>query len=648
MSPAAAASAVPTRSQVQNWDTTALDDATQRWRGAAAAAETAFEQHRQNIASPGGTDWEGDAKDAALERVAADLGVVRRQGDVQRHAADVAARGSEDIAAARRAVLDAIAEAEADDFLVGEDLSVTDTREFDPMTAAARATAAAEHTEYIRWRAEQLVATDALVGQQLQAEALELQGIQFDGEGRDESIQIVDHKTDADGADSAQRPKTWQDMLRPPGSPTGEAPNGEANEAAEGVGGAPSSSLDDMLVPGKTTDPAQPANLDDALDEVAGQPVPAAAAAPRLNPAKVDKFKDLARKLMQQDGVPADQIEQRLDDMIAAAQQPLLPHTPSPQAPLPEPGFGEGFGDAWRSLEDTVHRLTGQEGVESFREAWKDLGTGLFETAKDPYATATRVVIAEAEAARGNPEYWLGGKTFDAAAAAATLPFGGEAALARGALDDAVRPGIPQEVIDTARAGQDPAQLPTPERHLPTTGNNYGLPPNAGDHHIAPTTDVSDHQAPIGPSLPQSIEDIHRWLPEINHGQGMDPFDPERAVNCGQCALAVDQRLTGIAPDASAGLGTLSIPEMEAATGLRQVPATPEQIEQFLSSQGPGAHTVVGVDRGNGFAGHWFNAYFDGTRVYAVDGQTGQIVGWPPDMDLPNGPVIAWDMGVPK
>ena len=398
---------MPTRSQVQSWDTTALDDATQRWRGAAAAAETAFEQHRQNIASPGGTDWEGDAKDAALDRVAADLGVVRRQGDVQRHAADVAARGGEDISAARGAVLDAIAEAEADDFLVGEDLSVTDTREFDPMTAAARATAAAEHAEYIRWRAEQLVATDALVGQQLQAQALELQGIQFDGEGRDESIQLVDHKTDAGGPDSDQRPQTWQDMLRPTGTSTGEAAYGGTNKAAEGVGGAPSSPLDDMLVPGKTTDREQPANLDDALDDVAGQPVPAAAAAPRLDPAKVDKFKDLARKLMQQDGIPADQIEQRLDDMIAAAQQPLSPHTPSPEAPLPKSGFGEGFGDAWRSMEDTVHRLTGQEGVESFREAWKDPGTGLFETAKDPYGTATRVVIDEAEAARGNPEYWM-------------------------------------------------------------------------------------------------------------------------------------------------------------------------------------------------------------------------------------------------
>lgn len=373
MSPAAATpSAGPTRSEIQSWDTTALDDATLRWRGAAEASEAAFEQHRQNIATPGGTEWEGEAKDAALNRVTAYLGVARLQGDVQRAAA-AAARGSEDIAGARRVVLDAIAEAEADDFRVGEDLSVTDTREFDLATAAARATAAAEHAEYIRWRAEQLVATDALVGQQLQATAAELDGIRFEGESRDESIQLVDHKTDAE---SGQRPKTWQDLLRPPGASGDEAPN-DAGDTAAGAGEAAPSPLVEMLVPGKTTDPQQPATLDDALDEVAGQPAPAAAA-PRLDPVKVEKFKDLARKLMQQDGVPADQIEQRLDDIAAAAQKPLLPSTLSPDAPLPKPGFGEGFGDAWRSMEDAVHRLTGQQGVESFRDAWKDLGTDLF------------------------------------------------------------------------------------------------------------------------------------------------------------------------------------------------------------------------------------------------------------------------------
>ena len=69
--------------------------------------------------------------------------------------------------------------------------------------------------------------------------------------------------------------------------------------------------------------------------------------------------------------------------------------------------LGEGFGDAWRNTEDTVHRLTGQQGAESFRAAWKDLGTSLFETAKDHYGTATRVVIDEAEAARRNPKFWM-------------------------------------------------------------------------------------------------------------------------------------------------------------------------------------------------------------------------------------------------
>lgn len=117
-----------------------------------------------------------------------------------------------------------------------------------------------------------------------------------------------------------------------------------------------------------------------------------------------------------------------------------------------------------------------------------------------------------------------------------------------------------------------------------------------------------------------TVDDIRQWLPEINHGPGMDPFDPARAVNCGQCALAVDQRLAGIIPDASAGLGTLSIPELEAATGLRQVPATPSQIEQYLIDQGADAHTVVGVDRA-GAPGHWFNAYYDGTRSTRLMGK---------------------------
>ncbi|MGE2734442.1 hypothetical protein [Mycolicibacterium vaccae] len=106
-------------------------------------------------------------------------------------------------------MLDAIAEAETDGFQMSEDLSVVDGREFDPGSAAARAVAAAEHAEYILWRAEQLIATDALVGAQLQLKSVELQGIRFDGEAvsRDDSVRLVDHQTGGEihqhNADSA-------------------------------------------------------------------------------------------------------------------------------------------------------------------------------------------------------------------------------------------------------------------------------------------------------------------------------------------------------------------------------------------------------------------------------------------------------------
>ena len=280
MSPAAAPAAVPSRSDVEAWDSSDLDSAATRWRAAADVLESAFEQHRQNILTPGGTTWEGDAKDAALDRVTADTSVVRLQGDVHREAADIGTRGSEDIQGARGQVLEAIAEAEQDDFSVGDDLSVTDNRAFDVETAAARATAATEHAEFIRWRAEQLVATDALVGQQLQAKASELERIRFEGDSDgnepDPTVRLVDNKTEVEGSrtESPERVEpgsppeesagTWQDMLTPGG--TAETTDGA--DAAE-------SPLEALLGEERATEGQQPSNMDEALSEVAGQPVAA-------------------------------------------------------------------------------------------------------------------------------------------------------------------------------------------------------------------------------------------------------------------------------------------------------------------------------------------------------------------------------------
>lgn len=199
MSPAAAGAgdALPTRSEIGAWSTTDLANAATSWRQAAAESESAFDEHRQNIASPGGTTWEGDAKDAALNRVTADIGVVDRHGGVLREAAGIAEDGVTDIGAAKREAIAAINAAEADGFRVGEDLSVTDTRAYDEATAAARVTAAVEHAEDIRWNAERLVQADAHVGQRLESKAADLEGIRFDGEGDSGSpghVQLVDNR----------------------------------------------------------------------------------------------------------------------------------------------------------------------------------------------------------------------------------------------------------------------------------------------------------------------------------------------------------------------------------------------------------------------------------------------------------------------
>ncbi|WP_421876478.1 WXG100 family type VII secretion target [Mycolicibacterium wolinskyi] len=204
------AAGLPSRSEIENWDTDDLTNAAASWRASATESENVFEQHRQNIASPGGTTWEGNAKDAALDRVTADVAVVRTQSGVLREAAAIAENGSQDIQAAQRKAQEAIAHAEADGFSVGEDLTVTDTRRVDVFTMAARHTATTEHAEDIRWNAEQLAATDALVGERLAAKAVELDGIRFDGEGDGSTVQAVSFNTMPQSPQFPLPQKPWE------------------------------------------------------------------------------------------------------------------------------------------------------------------------------------------------------------------------------------------------------------------------------------------------------------------------------------------------------------------------------------------------------------------------------------------------------
>ncbi|GCA97384.1 MULTISPECIES: hypothetical protein [Mycolicibacterium] len=198
--PADGGERLPTRQQIETWQTQHLDDAADRWDAKATTSVAAFEQHHRNVVSPGGTAWTGSGNEAAVNRVTTDLGVVRHHADVKREATKLARTGAEDVRATRKLVIEAITEAEDDGFAVADDLSVTDVRRYDITTIRERNQAAKDHAEFIRFRAAQLVATDKLVGKQLKAKAVELQAIKFQGEGTDAGsdsasshVQLVDH-----------------------------------------------------------------------------------------------------------------------------------------------------------------------------------------------------------------------------------------------------------------------------------------------------------------------------------------------------------------------------------------------------------------------------------------------------------------------
>lgn len=190
----------------------------------------------------------------------------------------------------------------------------------------------------------------------------------------------------------------------------------------------------------------------------------------------------------------------------------------------------------------------------------------------------------------------------------------------------ASRMAFPEHFDPDVRIGAAEEGRPTPEDAISQQRADLG------DQPLVAPMEILDKDAP-------SIGEVRSWLHEIN--PHYDPYDMRYCMNCGSCALAVYQRLSG-KMDAVAGPYSLTIPEMEKATGKLQVPMSPVEIGDTLRAQGPGAFAVVGIDRAEG-PGHWFCAYCpDGEHVYALDGQSGEVRGWPPDY----GKVNNWDMSV--
>ncbi|EHB44688.1 hypothetical protein MycrhDRAFT_6707 [Mycolicibacterium rhodesiae JS60] len=194
------------------------------------------------------------------------------------------------------------------------------------------------------------------------------------------------------------------------------------------------------------------------LSTAGNAPVPANAPQPVVFSAReIEDFKASARPILQAEGMPPEQIEPYLSGIVARAQAMgwnFPKYTPPEPARVPPPGFGEGFGDAWRNTEQAIKNLLGQggPGTPGLLESWKGLAQGASGAAANPAGT----VVGEIQHALDSPSaaYYAGEKAFDLSAAAATAPWGAEGAMVRAGLpaDLVTEGGIPLSVM----RGYDP------------------------------------------------------------------------------------------------------------------------------------------------------------------------------------------------
>jgi hypothetical protein len=200
-----------TRSRIEAFSQTAnqLSQYATRWRTAGETLEHTAGLYVSQVANPSGTTWQGQAAarsldDAHTDRVAV-TGAVMHAHEM----AQTADMGSNSLLGARESALEAIAQAEAEDFTVGEDLSVADNHSHtDPATYAARMAQAQAHLAYIEHHAGLLEAENQRVATQLGAGAGQMSDmvpatwqqpkagpddtIVGDGGGKKPTIQLVD------------------------------------------------------------------------------------------------------------------------------------------------------------------------------------------------------------------------------------------------------------------------------------------------------------------------------------------------------------------------------------------------------------------------------------------------------------------------
>jgi hypothetical protein len=193
---------LPTLSQIRSWDTEHLSQAADEWEAEAQRWETTYEQDYQRLAE---TDWQGQGREAALERAGLDLVKVRGPAWQLREAATAARYGFAQQNGAKELALDAVADAERAGFSPTEDLSVTDRQTGGSAAIrAARQAQAQALAAQIRHRTALLVASNQEIATKITAAAGNIGQFSFDeptsaattrSAPKNNGIQPVDNKT---------------------------------------------------------------------------------------------------------------------------------------------------------------------------------------------------------------------------------------------------------------------------------------------------------------------------------------------------------------------------------------------------------------------------------------------------------------------
>jgi hypothetical protein len=199
-----------TRSRIERFDQTAatlsqlagqLRTATTQWQN---AADTYVEQ----IDTPNGTEWTGQMATRYFDGARTDQSVVNRAVDQARSIADDAERGADSLRGARESALEAISQAEEDNFNVGEDLSVSDRTS--PTSSAARAArqqAAVGHRNYIAHCAGRLESENERIAAQLHTGAGEMTSMAPSQWNKQQGAQALDDKFKQDGPKPETSPR---------------------------------------------------------------------------------------------------------------------------------------------------------------------------------------------------------------------------------------------------------------------------------------------------------------------------------------------------------------------------------------------------------------------------------------------------------